>query len=118
MTSNKLSDLLSNILHQSTDKTSIDKILTDKPSTDKPYKELKIDELFNGKITILNLIEMYKLNDSDVYKYKTSDDSYIPFYNSYTQLELNKIYEIKGYKCIDSLQIKEINEVPLISTST
>jgi hypothetical protein len=84
----------------------------------KEYKDLKTNDYFVGRITIIELVEQYTLKDKhtlkdrNVKKYKTSDDSYIPYIHSYKDLDINKTYEIKGYMYEDGyLRILVMNEL-------
>ncbi len=67
----------------------------------KKYEDLKANDYFVGKITIIELVERYKLKDKnmlkdiDINKYKTI--GYIPFFHSKKDLEIGETYEIRGY---------------------
>ena len=69
--------------------------------TSKKYEDLKADDYFVGKITIIELIEKYTLKnrytlkDIDIWRYKTI--GYIPYFHSKTDLEIDETYEIRGY---------------------
>ena len=69
--------------------------------TSKKYEDLKVNDYFVGKITIIELIEKYilknryTLKDIDIWKYKTI--GYIPYFHSKKDLEIWKTYEIRGY---------------------
>lgn len=85
----------------------------------KEYKNLKADDYFIGKITIIELVEKYKLKnkytlkDEDINKYKT--DGYIPHFHSRKDLEIGKTYEIRGYMYEDGylriLVMKELEQI-------
>lgn len=67
----------------------------------KKYEDLKADDYFVGKITIVELIESYKMQMKhtsrivNVNRYKT--EGYIPEFHSYKELKIGKTYEIRGY---------------------
>lgn len=67
----------------------------------KRYKDLKTDDYFVGKITIVELIESYKMQMKhtsrivDVNRYKT--EGYIPEFHSYEKLKIGSTYDIRGY---------------------
>ncbi len=67
----------------------------------KKYEDLKANDYFIGKITIIEFVEKYKLKEEhisrivDIYKYKT--DGYIPFFHSKKELIIGATYEIRGY---------------------
>ena len=82
----------------------------------KRYEDLKTDDYFVGKITIVELIESYKIQIRhtsrivDVDRYKT--EGYIPEFHSYKKLKIGMTYEIRGYMFEDgylrSFCMKEI----------
>lgn len=67
----------------------------------KKYEDLKANDYFVGKITIVELIESYKMQMKhtsrivNVNRYKT--EGYIPEFHSYKELKIGKTYEIRGY---------------------
>jgi hypothetical protein len=67
----------------------------------KRYEDLKADDYFVGNITIIGLIESYKIQVKytsrivDVNRYKTK--GYIPEFHSYKKLKIGRTYEIRGY---------------------
>ena len=76
----------------------------------KLYSKLNNGEYFITIIIILELDKKYtNSKNKDVYKYKTTKDSYIPYFHSYKPLESGKTYEIKGYKYKDGLHIVDIS---------
>jgi len=78
----------------------------------KLHSKLKDGEYFITTITILELDKKYtNSKNKDVYKYKTTKDSYIPYFHSYKPLESGKTYEIKGYKYKDGLHIVDISNL-------
>lgn len=67
----------------------------------KEYADLKPDDYFIDKITIIELVEKYilkneyTLKETEIRKYKTV--GYIPYFHSKKDLEIGATYEIRGY---------------------
>jgi len=75
------------------------------------YNNLKTNDYFIGIIQISEFVEKYALNDKNINVYKTTNDSYIPYIHTEITLDIDKKYEIGGYKYEKEARIYIMNEM-------
>lgn len=78
------------------------------------YENLNLYDYFIGIIQISEFVQIYTINNKTINVYKTTENSYIPYIHTTLTLDVDKKYEIGGYKHEKEARIFIINEMDII----